>query len=201
MYKILGEIEEEVVCACGMEKEKYLELLKEYSNESYVKIIQETTQQLITSTLKGKSNKLSVSIPGNLTPLIHCKAYRRFLAAKRQVAYIQRRYRNNICKDEDIAIQVYSHYNIKYIKNEMDRFTFILRRAKYAYNCNKVIEEKILEIEKEDNEIMRLIEEDWVIPDMEKEVIGVSDNELNVRVKAQLEYIKKFIYPHKESIE
>lgn len=153
--------------------------------------------------MKGKSHKIVVEIPGNLTLSVHCKAYRRFLAVKRQLAYIQRRHindNNEITEDEELAARIYKLYNVKEVKSKMDRYSFLMRRATYIYKCDEVSEKKILEIEKEDKEIMELIEEDWVIPDMEKDVIEVSDNELNEYIEYQLDYINKFVQPRKKSL-
>jgi len=144
-----------------------------------------------------------VEVPSNLTLSVHCKAYRRFLAAKRQIAYIQRRHITNTKKlngYEELATKICKLYNIKEVKKKMDRYSFLIRRATYIYKCDEASRKKILEIEKENEEIMELIKGDWVIPDMEKDVIEISDGELSKRIECQLDYINKFVQPYNMSL-
>lgn len=204
VYKVLDEVEEQVIFTYGISRDEYFELLKEYSKQSYIKVIQETTQQLIQTTLKGKTHKISVSIQGNLTLSVHCKAYRRFLAARRQLAYIELRHIGNkgeIFNDEELAKRVYKHYDMKEVEDKMDRYSFVLRRATYAFKCSEAAEGRILAIERENSELAKLIEENWVIPDMEKDVMALSDEELKTRIETQLEYVNKFVYPRKKSLD
>ena len=179
-----------------MTYDQYLQLLERYENTSYVKDIQRDT--LIKNCINKKYSYINVNIPHEMNPAVYLSINKRMLAIKRRINYLNKRNdksNSEIYDDETIAEKVCLMYNIKNNPKHNERYTFILRRAKYTYLCNDWFSEEIKNDMIKNNKILKVIDENWIVPDMEDDPLRICDNEIDHLINNQLKYIDKYVDP------
>ena len=213
----MGEAEHDIITEYGYTQDEYLRLLKKYKKHKEIRQIREDTKKLVTDAAIGKMHSLEVSLPATMTPETYVKIYRKMLAIKRKAVYVK--LRNSIQQDsrlskesinsdtekEEVRAKVCNQYGVKINVEQQvpvlnDKYSYVMRRAYYNYMCDKEFE-KATENEKvNNNRLMSVILEGWIIPDMEKDVTSISDEMLTEKMTTQIEYIKQFVDPQKSSI-
>ncbi len=210
VYSALSEAEQDVVAEHHLTQEEYWKLLSQHKENKGIREIHEATKKLIAEAAEGKIPDQRLKAAPLMTSGTYVKIFRRLLAIRRQTVYDKMRNKSSAesathilesePEKEEIRVRVCSLYGIEATHVPHERYSFVLRRTYYTFMCEKEFE-NITEAEKAKHaKLMATIMEGWMIPDMEKSVIEVSDEELNKTIEGQLKYIAQFVDPQKSSM-
>ncbi len=166
------------------------------------------TERLVSQAIDGDAPESATPLPESMTPSVYLRIYRRLAAERRQAAYVKLHQQSQAGANagaepdegerESVREKACRAHGV--VAEKDDRYSFLIRRAYYEFMCGEEFE-KLSEKEKaENNKLMTVVMEGWVVPDMERrDVLDISDTELDRRVESQLAYVAQFVDPQRPS--
>jgi len=210
--EVLNSIEEGVIRNHGYSYEKYEEDFKRFKKFPEVSQINTDTKNFIDFAARGEIHNEKIDLPKELTPEIYILCFRRELAIRRQTVYNKVRKFNAegqplnnteiLAESEEerekVAQRVCNYYRIFVnTENNKDRYVFTLRRAYYNYMCNKEFEEKIEKEKEIHNSLIAVILEKWIIPDLEKDICDLTDQQIMEKIDENFTHVMQYIEPNR----